>query len=150
MLRLVFDKGIRPKTKKLLKDYAKAARKCVDIRHRLTVRVRNRATVRVNGKDCFGVFCFPRIARRKVNPTITLCADLRGIIEWASQRKLKFDWAMVLWEVTHTFAHELAHYEQYRYRRKIQERGVEVRARNLNLTIIKEVAKIREQRESKR
>ncbi len=33
--------------------------------------------------------------------------------------------------LTHTFAHELAHYEQHRDGRKLQERGVEVRARTI-------------------
>jgi len=68
----------------------------------------------------FGLFYFDKLSI----PSIALAGDLRSIVTECGKSE-------ALGHLRQTFAHELAHYEQWRDGRKVQERGVEVRARNI-------------------
>jgi hypothetical protein len=88
------------------------------LRHRLRIRVVP-AKVVGDGKSGFGFGCF-RVVRRA--PEIWLAG------ERPERTVTDAEWAEML---TTTFAHELAHYEQWRDGRPLQERGVAVRARSI-------------------
>lgn len=72
------------------------------------------------GRHAFGLFYFERYNE----PSIAVAGDLRPIVA-------KHGRGEALEMFRDTLAHELAHYEQWRDGRKVQERGVNVRAKSI-------------------
>ena len=118
--------GVAPSHAAEARRVARGFAKVSGVRHDIRVVVVPFPAVRADhGTDCYGTFHFPR--RRRCRPTFVVVAGQvprddyrRGFVGAGSVRC-----------VGHTILHELAHYEQWRDRRPMVERGVNVRARNL-------------------
>ena len=121
MLHVRIIDGVPAYVGKIALEFAAPAEQVLRVDHAILIDVvPAQKLTDPRGKLAVGIFYFDRHGE----PTISLAGDLRKSVErWGQDRALG--------EFVHTFAHELAHYEQWRDGRIVQERGVEVRARNI-------------------
>lgn len=121
-IAVLFIGEIRPDVRAVVERMVRAAEKVTPIRHPLTVHVAPAPAVR-GGDDGIG-FGFTQVDTRTPGAPVHIalageppdgCESPEDIADFLES----------------TFAHELAHYEQHRDGKPLQERGVEVRARNL-------------------
>ena len=104
-----FARGVPEASERAIRKLAATLSKLTEIRHPLPVFVVAEDRLQDASRP-YGVFWFCE-------------SDRTGRIELAGKGPLD--------EVLDTFAHELAHYEQWRDGKPVQERGVSVRAKSL-------------------
>jgi hypothetical protein len=108
-----------------VKRAARLVKRVSPVRHYLTVGIAPHWAIEgPGGLLCAGVFAEPK---RGYHPRILLAAGAaawwQGEWGWTRRRSVR--------EMAYRFLHEYAHYEQFRDRRPIQERGVNVRTESL-------------------
>jgi len=109
-----------PAIARAIDDFVRRLARVTEIKHSLTVIVYPRATLTINGDAAFGAF-------EAGLQTIWVPGDMRKL---KSILKTRSDCPAIEMAVE-TLCHEIAHYEQWRDGRKLQERGVAVRTRTL-------------------
>lgn len=113
----------RARDVKLARDFLRRLEGVTEIQHYVRVRLVPVAVVYVDGCERgFGVFVnFPRRL-----PIIYIGTGYRELKKHVGMTEDEFEE-----HLRHNLAHEVAHYEQWRDGKKLQERGVNVRATNL-------------------
>lgn len=119
MIRLKFFKGVEKKVQLIIRRLVVGVERSIRIDHKLIINiVPAPAVASPDGGVGFGATVFPKCEMWIAGVVPEECAN----------------------EAVHflslTLAHEFAHYEQFRDSRKIQERGVSVRARTLQKYIL--------------
>src|SRR5688572_7071111 len=109
--QLSFKRGVSREVRKALREFFRNVQEVVRFEHELPVIVLPTSVIGIDRKACDGGFCI-----------------------WGGQPRLviggevdhEHDYTLAA--ILDTAAHELAHYEQFRDGRKLDERGVKVRA----------------------
>jgi hypothetical protein len=120
MLHLRVIDGVPGYVAREAERFAGLVQLVVKVEHGVLVKViPAQRVVDENGDPQLGLYYL-----ETAQPTIALAGDLRKeVVEYGKTNALEM--------FRDTFAHELAHYEQWRDGRPVQERGVNVRARNI-------------------
>lgn len=119
MVTLEFIQPIPKETRGLFSNLIERAKERFDFKHPIIVQVVPAAVIKdaVSGDIGFG--CFDYQNKKKLQIVIAG----HKLPEFSDE-----EWPDILIE---NFCHELAHYEQFRGGKKVQERGVRVRVRSL-------------------
>lgn len=127
-IELLFDIDVLPDARVFLTDFINRLHRTVRIEHHVLVHVYGAEGLTTDtGVDCFGAFHWPAKGDKPEALTVILAAGLAELVE----RQTGDSREESLLAVAHCLAHELAHYEQWRDKRKATEHGVNVRATNL-------------------
>lgn len=115
-------RGVKPYIREAIRDFAKQAHNVVRLDHIVVVHVVPAPAVKSSDGERlgFGVFSY------RDDP-----ADVPSCCIWLAANVPVACQAERLDAILHTFAHELAHYEQWRDGRTMTERGVNVRAKSI-------------------
>lgn len=124
--RLRFYPGVRRDLRCFLKEFASWLRATIDFRHPVRVTVVPQSTVLgLDGEPGWAVFLIPPVDYQSGDVVqIYLAGGKLTILE----EHYRLRPATALARLAHDLAHEVVHYEQWRDRRTISERGVNRRA----------------------
>lgn len=137
-LRLRFYPGVRPDLRLYLLNFARWLRRSVDFRHPVRVTVVPQATVMgLDGAPGWAVFLIPA---DDYVPGDVVRIFLAGGKLTILETRYRLRSATALARVAHDFAHEVVHYEQWRDRQRVTERGVNRRAETLVRTFTASLA----------
>jgi len=115
---------IRPEVRAVVERMVRAAERVTPIRHAITVHIAPAPAIRAGDSGEVG-FGYTQVDTRTPGAPVHIALAGDGPPLHEDDPVAVEDFLLS------TFCHELAHYEQHRDGKPLQERGVEVRARNL-------------------